>query len=65
MKKAPEQIPTGPPTSFADLGRRFVRLGQAMQDESTKMREIFDLATSAGMEIVIKPGRKIGNGTGK
>ncbi len=50
MKKKSEQNPiaTDPPETIEELGKRIVRLGEALQDENIKMRDINDLALSCG-----------------
>ena len=48
LKSSP---PLEPPQSFAELGDRFVKLGTAMQNPDSKIRDIAGLALSAGLEL--------------
>lgn len=53
MKKKPKQktVTLDPPKDVAEYGERFIRLGEALQDENTKLRDLFDLALSIGFVL--------------
>ena len=53
-KKAKQKsIELGPPEDIDSYGKCFVRLGEAMQDENTKMGDLYDLSLSCGLALRI------------
>lgn len=52
-KAKPKPIKLGPPEGIEEYGKRFVRLGEAMQDENTKMGDLYDLSLSCGLALRI------------
>lgn len=63
MKKKTKQKPSifGPPKDMDEYGKRFVRLGEALQDENTKLRDLSDLSLSCGfvLRFSITPKPKV------
>lgn len=51
MKKRSKQnsVILDPPKDLDEFGKRLVRLGEALQDENTLLRDLCDLSSSCGL----------------
>ncbi len=53
MKKKTKQNPISlyPPKDMEEYGKRFVRLGEALQEPSTKLLDLRHLSLSCGLQL--------------
>ena len=52
MKKKAKRKPSlDPPKTVTEYGKRLVRLGEALQDENTKFRDLVELSLSCGLAL--------------
>lgn len=51
MKKKTKRKPVilDPPKDLEEYGERFIRLGEALQDENTTLRDLTELSSSVGL----------------